>query len=589
MTVWAGYYLRDPHLPSPSSLIDELRGLVSRRPQDSASVVPFTRGAIVYVETGAFDTSSLRCDAGVGATLVAGEPLLADGLMQGRAADIARLHDAWNRGDFSATARSVGCFAGLHFNERSGSVALIADKLGVRPIYYAVTDDVVYFAGALRVLEGLRSLPKVMDVRGALETLALGYPLADRTAYRDIYAIRDADVVLFENRAVRRSRYWNIAAVPEEKIQIAQAAETVHALFSRAVDRRLGSDTTSVAFLSGGLDSRCLVAELVARGVKLHTFNFATDGTKDQILGDAFAGIVQSIHTRIPRPPDPVRWSMTMADVWGASTKRATLPPERPGLIWSGDGGSVGLGFVGVYASVIALLRAGKRDEAVTRYFAEHEIAVPIRVFRRDMSAAVRDLVHQGTREAFDEVRCEAEPGRELYFFRMVHDQRRHLTLHFEDVDLHRLEFHLPFYDYELIEAVAAVPADFGVGHRLYNEALKFFPSTIQQVAWQTYPGHEPCPIPLPASAIDQWGDRQKDIVRRQRRRSIVGETARVLMSGTFPTPLLDRRYLLAASVAHWLGVGDYAYAVDYANAFTDMYKVANGRWTLTPNADGGG
>ena len=74
-----------------------------------------------------------------------------------------------------------------------------------------------------------------------------------------------------------------------------------------------------------------------------------------------------------------------------------------------------------------------------------------------------------------------------------------------------------------------------------------------------------------------------------QRRRSIVGETARVLMSGTFPTPLLDRRYLLAASVAHWLGVGDYAYAVDYANAFTDMYKVANGRWTLTPNADGGG
>jgi hypothetical protein len=202
------------------------------------------------------------------------------------------------------------------------------------------------------------------------------------------------------------------------------------------------------------------------------------------------------------------------------------------------------------------------------------------------MSAAVRDIVHQGVREALDEVRCEEEPGRELYFFRMVHDQRRHLTLHFEDVDLHRLEFHLPFYDYALIEAVAASPADYGVGHRLYNEALRFFPSTIQQVAWQTYPGHEPCPIPLPANAIDQWGERQKDIVRRQRRRSILGETARLLLSGKFPGPLLDRRYLVAASLAHWLGVGDYAYAVDYANAFTDMWKVANGRWALTPNGD---
>src|SRR6185436_12450446 len=161
---------------------------------------------------------------------------------------------------------------------------------------------------------------------------------------------------------------------------------------------------------------------------------FANDGTKDQILGDRFAEAAGTIHSRTPRPADPVRWSLTMAERWAASPNRARLPVERPALVWSGDGGSVGLGFVGVYASVIALLRAGRRDEAVTRYFAEHEIAVPIRVFRRDMSAAVRDLVHQGTREAFDEVRCEAEPGRELYFFRMVHDQRRHLTLHFEDV-----------------------------------------------------------------------------------------------------------------------------------------------------------
>jgi len=584
VTVWAGYYLRDPRIPSSPSLIEEIRRLVSRRPEDAPAVIRLGRGAITWVETGAYTTPSVRTDATSGTTLVAGEPMLAQGPELGRDADITLLHDAWNRDDFSVTARSVGCFAGIHYNERAGTLSLIADKVGVRPIYYAVTDDVVYFAGALRVLEGLRSLPKVMDVRGGLETLALGYPLADRTPYRDVYAIRDAEIVTFENRTIRRSRYWNIARVPEIRSSIEETAERVHGLFSQAVDRRLGSDRTSVAFLSGGLDSRCLVAELVARGVRLHTFNFATDGTKDQILGDGFANVVQTVHTRIPRPPDPVRWSMTMADIWGASSKRTEWPPERPGLIWSGDGGSVGLGFVGVYASVIALLRAGKRDEAVTKYFEEHEISVPVRVFRRDMSAAVRDLVHQGVREALDEVRCEEEPGRELYFFRMVHDQRRHLTLHWEDADLHRLEFHLPFYDYALIEAVAAAPADFGVGHRLYNQALRFFPASIQQIAWQTYPGHEPCPIPLPASAIDQWGDRQKDIVRRQRRRSIVGETARVLTSGAFPTPLLDRRYLVAASLAHWLGVGDYAYALDYANAFTGMWKVADGRWTLAPN-----
>ena len=73
-----------------------------------------------------------------------------------------------------------------------------------------------------------------------------------------------------------------------------------------------------------------------------------------------------------------------MAERWAASPNRARLPVERPGLVWSGDGGSVGLGFVGVYASVVALLRAGRRDEAVDRYCVEHEISLPGRVFRRD-------------------------------------------------------------------------------------------------------------------------------------------------------------------------------------------------------------
>ena len=580
MTVWAGYYVRDPRGRSAPALLDAIRRLVSRRPSATPTVIQFDRVAIAYVESGALDSPSAHVVPGAGATLVAGEPLISTNQSRGRSADISMLHDAWLRGSFAETARATGCFAGVHYNERTRQLSLVPDKLALRPIYYAVTDEVVYFAGALRVLEGLDALPKVVDVLGALETVSLGYPLADRTPYRDVHAIRDAEVVVLDNREIRRARYWNIAQVPEDRISLADAAVRVHSLFSRAIDRRLRNDRTSVAFLSGGLDSRCMVAELVERGVSLHTFNFANEGTKDQILGDAFAAGVGTIHSRTPRPADPVRWSMTMADVWGRSTNRATMPPERPGLIWSGDGGSVGLGFVGVYASAIELLRAGKRDSAVAKYFVEHEISVPVRVFRRELSQTMRAMLHQSVRDAFDEVRS-AEPGRELYFFRMVHDQRRHLVLHWEDMDLHQLEFHLPFYDWELIEAVAATPVDYGVGHRLYNEALRFFPPSINKVAWQTYPGHEPCPIPLPRDAIDQWGDRQKDIVRRERRHQIIAETARVMFSRSFPRSVLDRRYLVAASVAHWLGVGDYSYAVDYAKAFTDMWSVASGRWEL--------
>jgi hypothetical protein len=574
-------------MPAPANAADALARVLSRRPGDVPTILRLGRGGIVYVETGAFDTPSVRVDQQVGATLVAGEPLLTGGHPAGRDADIAALHRALTAGDPSLAATSVGTFAAVHVNEQRGTVTLVADKIGLRPIYFAVTDAVIYVASALRVIEALPTFEKVMDVRAAVETLALGYPLADRTPYAQVFTLLDGEAVTFRDEAIERRRYWRLADVPLRDVSLADAAAEVHQRFSDAITRRTGTDTRSFAFLSGGLDSRCMVAELIAKGVTLHTFNFANDGTKDEILGDAFAKVVGTTHQRTPRPAEPIRWSLTMSERWAASPHRAQMPVERPGLVWSGDGGSVGLGFVGVYASAIALLRAGRRDDAVVKYLAEHEIAFPLRVFQRRVASTLRDLVHQGVREALDDVRCVDEPGREMYFFRMAHDQRRHLALHFEDVDLHRLEFHLPFYDADLLAAVASMPVDYGVGHRLYHAALPHFPASVMQIAWQTYPGHEACPIPLPADAIDQWGDRQKDIERRRRRRGILAEAARVAATRPFPHQLLNRPYLMAAAFGHWLGVNDYAYAVDYAKGFTNMWRVAAGRWALAERSGG--
>ena len=584
MTVWAGYYLRDPRSALRADLADSLGRVLSRRPGDVPTVTRFDRAAFVHLEIGAFAEPSVVSDPQQ-FTIVAGDPILSGSPTRNRKTDIERLHRAWGAGDVSIATESAGTFAGLHFNTGSKTLTIVADKLGLRPIYYAVTDDVIYVASALRILEALPNLPKVMDVQGAVETLALGYPLADRTPYCRIHAILNGGVVRFRDREISKSRYWNLADLSEDTITIDQAAERVHTLFSQAIDRRLAGDRRGVAFLSGGLDSRCMVSELVARGVQLHTFNFANDGTKDHVLGDAFAKVVGTRHTRTPRTNEVVRWSQLMADVWGNSPYRSQMPVERPSVIWSGDGGSVGLGFVGVYASVIAALRAGKRDDAVKKYFEQHEISVPLRVFRGRIADDVRDIVHTGVREALDDVRCDEDHGREVYAFRMAHDQRRHLVLHFEDTDLHRLEFHLPFYDADLVTAVAQTPPDYGVGHRLYHESLRFFPPTVKQVAWQAYPGHQPCPIAEPVEAIDQWGQSQKEIVRRSRRAGILGEATRVAFSRSFPRALLDRRYLVATSVAHWAGLGDYGYVLEYAKAFSEMFGVSNGRWALSSDA----
>jgi hypothetical protein len=561
-----------------SHLIKELRRAVSRNPDDTPTTIQFEQSGFAYVETGALSGDSVYLD-GEAFTLMSGEPLLRDGGGD-RNADIGWLHDAWRNSDFAATTRALGTFAAVHFDEASGILTLIADRLGIRPVYFAITEDCIIFASALRILEAMPSVDKTIDLRGAIETIALDYPLADRTQYRGIHTIRDAEVIRFCGREIERSHYWRLSDLPERRKKIDDVAREAHDAFSRAIDRRVGSDKRGVAFLSGGLDSRCVVAELLARGLELHTFNFANEGTQDAVFGDAFARLARTIHTRTSRP-DPVRWSTEMARRWAESPHRADRPVERPAIVWSGDGGSVGFGSVGVYPSVIDLLRAGKRSAAVRKYFVEHEISLPLPAFKRTIAFEIRDLLSQGVQEALDEVRTESEPGRELYFFRMLHDQRRHMAQHFEDMDLHRLEFHLPFYDGEVLEVMAAAPADYGPRHRLYHAALRYFPPVVQAVPWQTYPGHEACPVTFDDSGLYQWGNDQRDLTRRRHQRTIVHEAARAIWSPTFPGPLLNRWYLLAGSVLHWLGRGDYSYVLEYADRLDGLWRVSHGRWSF--------
>ena len=63
-------------------------------------------------------------------------------------------------------------------------------------------------------------------------------------------------------------------------------------------------------------------------------------------------------------------------------------------------------------------------------------------------------------------------------------------------------------------------------------------------------------------------------------------ETARVVFSRPFPRPLLDRRYRVATTVAHWPGMGDKGYAIDYAKSFSEMWGASDGRWALTASDD---
>ena len=580
MSIFAGVFARRPHPQLPTGALDELRRAISRRHGETVSMHSTDRVALVEVEVAKLDASYRRIEQAGAVTVIAGQPLLEPGPMS----DTERLHTILAARDWTALRGARGTYCAAHIEEGPpASLTLVADRLGVRPLYYWVGDEVVVFATALRILEELSFVPKVLDVRAATESVAFDFPLGDRTPYVGIRVLLDGELATIDGTSARRERYWRWSDCRVEATDPAQTAAELHAVFMEGIDRRANGDGAANAFLSGGLDSRTIVAALRERGLQVSTFNFSDAGAQDALLGAAFAQAAGAQHHERRPGPGPVRWSAMMADALAESPDAAR---ERPRIVWSGDGGSVGLGHVYLTPPIVAALQAGDRDGAARAFLAGEQIAVPRRLIRPELRARLGALPFDAVREELAAQRT-GDAIRDFYLFLMANDQRRHLVAHFEAMDEHRLEFQLPFFDAAFIERVVRSPGEQYLYHRMYTRWLRHFPPSTTSVPWQTYPGHDPCPLPLPADASYQWDARDSTARRRARAARLAHRrgAAAVLRSPSFAAPLLDRSFLWTAVWVERLRLRDMCHVLAAAESYQAWWDHSGGTFAVLPEA----
>jgi asparagine synthetase B (glutamine-hydrolysing) len=580
MTMIAGIFSRNSQ-PLADADCAQVRQLISRHPADEVKTFRDTRSFFAKVEIGAFGEAGSFTEPGGALSLLAGEPLLGDS-NSNRLEDLTVIHKRASQNDWRVLQQAEGTFCLVHYQPQTATLSLVADKLGIRPLYFWIDDRQVVFATALRVLEGLSFVPKKMDLRAVTELVALGAPLGNRTPYAGISLLQPAEVVQITAAAHTRTCYWRWDEIKPSNVPEVECRATVYDQFQAATRRRLRSDRSTAAYLSGGLDSRCVVAALRDRGVRTHTLNFARPGTQDYLFGNDFAEKIESIHQSIPkergdREPD---YSELMALALEGFDE-TEFAAERPRVVWSGEGGSVLLGHVHLNESIVELMRAGQIDRAIETFVQREHIDVPLKLFRPRILESVRDVVVQGIRDELAEVRAE-DAGRNFYLFLMRNDQRRKLTSHFENIDLHRLEFQLPFFDGRFLAAVIAMPLDWCLRHRFYLKWLALFPSPVTAAPWQAYPGHEPCPLPVPNNLAYQWDDAYLAEEDSSQGQNVIAQASQLLGSIDFPDQILNKSKFRLATWLHARGWRDYRYAIEAAQTYHLYAKKCGGEFILS-------
>jgi asparagine synthase (glutamine-hydrolysing) len=184
-----------------------------------------------------------------------------------------------------AVQRFIGMFAFALWDRGTRTLTLVRDRLGVKPLYYALTPRGIAFASELKALGGGE-----ID-RGALALyMRYGYVPAPHAIFRGVAKLLPGTLLTIDAGGHSEMHaYWDSARVAEHAAanrfsgSEEDALDALETLLADAVRLRLIADVPLGVFLSGGVDSPLVTALMTRETATVATFTIGFEGLADEV------------------------------------------------------------------------------------------------------------------------------------------------------------------------------------------------------------------------------------------------------------------------------------------------------------------
>jgi asparagine synthase (glutamine-hydrolysing) len=155
-----------------------------------------------------------------------------------------------------------GMFALAIWDSKQRKLFLARDRLGQKPLYYAVHNGRFIFASECKAILQVEEFPRNPDRQSILEYLLLQYVPYPRSGFAQIKQLPPAHTVTINEHNFSNptpQRYWSIPSEPTFTGDKNQAVEKLREVLAESVQLRMISEVPLGAFLSGGVDSTIIV------------------------------------------------------------------------------------------------------------------------------------------------------------------------------------------------------------------------------------------------------------------------------------------------------------------------------------------
>jgi asparagine synthase (glutamine-hydrolysing) len=187
-----------------------------------------------------------------------------------------------------------GMFAFVIWDKRTNTLFGARDIFGIKPFFYYKNGDTFLFASEIKAFLPHPSFKKEFNKERLPEYLCFEYIPSEQTMFKNVFKLPPASYFILRDGKLEINSYFEMKYDIDDSKSIEYFENLIAETFSGSVDAHGVSDVEVGCFLSGGVDSSYVVAEVAKRNNSVKTFSvgFAEEQYSELPFAEEFAKTV---------------------------------------------------------------------------------------------------------------------------------------------------------------------------------------------------------------------------------------------------------------------------------------------------------
>lgn len=202
-----------------------------------------------------------------------------------------------------------GMFAFAIWDSKRRRLLLGRDRVGIKPLYYALTDDgAIYFASEIKAILESGAVKAKLNYGALADYAANRSTSGEDTLFLGVKRLLPGHTLSWQDGKIAINRYWDVSfSKSEQLLSEGEYVQRFKELFYESVELRLMSDVPLGMFLSGGIDSSAIAAvmsQMVDDPIKTFSVGFDAKEANELEYARAVSRAFGTEHHEITLSPD---------------------------------------------------------------------------------------------------------------------------------------------------------------------------------------------------------------------------------------------------------------------------------------------